>query len=194
MFASTISSYNQSFHRSEVLATPEDIFLPDSLWVGALYSHGTELLGTKNVVNYGNVKGISPVQTTYQIGLHMGAGCDLPHPFNGCAKNQAGFCYKPPKLTEYTFTFYFHHYFDEMVHTKDLKVVDQFSEGVLFHILINRMEKKLTNSTVLNVTNDYAAHYFNNTMEHLRARRLHLIVETPSTRRGTLPVTSRNRV
>ena len=177
-----------------MLATPEDILLPDSLWIGDLYSHGTELVGTSNAINYGNVKGISPVQTTHQIGLHMGAGCVLPYPFNGCAKNHAGFCYKPPKLLEHTDNFYFKHYFDEMVHPKDLKVVDQLSEGVLFHILLNRMEKKVVNITVLNVVNDYAAHYFNNTMKHLRARRLHLIVETPFTKRVTLPVTSRNGV
>lgn len=177
-----------------MLATPEDILLPDSLWIGDLYSHGTELVGTKNDKNYGNVKGISPVQTTHQIGLHMGAGCDLPYPFNGCAKNHDGFCYKPPKLMEHTGSFYFQHYFDEVVHPKDLKVVDKSSEGVLFHVLINRMNKKLTNIKVLNVINDYAAHYFNNTMKHLRARRLHLIVETPFTKRVTLPVTSRNGV
>ena len=177
-----------------MLATPEDVLIPDSLWIGELYSHGTELVGTKNAINYGNVKGISPVQTTHQIGLHMGAGCDLPHPFNGCAKNHSGFCYKPPKLFEHTGNFYFQHYFDEMVHTKDLKVADQLSEGVLFHILLNRVEKKVGNIAVLNVINDYAAHYFNNTMKHLRARRLHLIVETPFTNRVTLPVTSRNGV
>jgi hypothetical protein len=56
------------------------------------------------------------------------------------------------------------------------------------------MEKKVGNITVLNVINDYAAHYFNNTMKYLKARRLHLIVETPFTKRVTLPVTSRNGV
>ena len=177
-----------------MLATPEDILLPDSLWIGDLFSHGTELLGSKYANNYGNVKGISPVQTTHQIGLHMAAGCVLPHPFNGCAKNHTGFCYKPPKFIEQIGSFYFQHYFDEIVHTKDLKVVDKLSEGLLFHILIYRMEKKLIDSTVLNVINDYAAHYFNNTMKHLRARRLHLIVETPFTKRVTLPVPSRNGI
>ena len=175
-----------------MLATPEDILLPDSLWVGDLYSHGTELVGDTRYDSFKNVKGISPVQSTHQIGLHMGAGCELPHPFNGCAKNHAGFCYKPPKLIEKGGSFYYHHYFDEIVHSKDLKVVDKLSEGVLFHILLNRKEKKVIDSTVLSVINDYAAHYFNNTMKHLRARRLHLIVETPFTKRVTVPVTSRN--
>ena len=175
-----------------MLATPEDILLPDSLWVGDLYSHGTELVGDTRYDSFKNVKGISPVQSTHQIGLHMGAGCELPHPFNGCAKNHAGFCYKPLDHFDKKIDFNTGHYFDEIVHSKDLKVVDKLSEGVLFHILLNRMEKKVGNITVLSIINDYAAHYFNNTMKYLRARRLHLIVETPFTKRVTVPVTSRN--
>ena len=164
----------------------------NSLWVGDTYRHGTEPEGTAHDRNFANVKGISPIQTSHQIGLHMAGGCVLPHPFNGCAKNHTGFCYKPRRLVQQHDTFYLQHYFDEVVHTKDLKIVKKASEGVLLHILLNRVERKASNITRLNDVNDYAAHYFNRTLQALKARRLNLIVETPFIRRLAVPISSRN--
>ena len=124
----------------------------------------------------------------------MGAGCLLPHPFNGCDKDPKSyeFCYKPEHLDERTFMFRPYHFFDEKVHTKDLKVIDKKTEGVLLHILLNRPEHKANNLTRLNDVNDYAALYFNRTLLALRARKLDLIVEVPFMRRPVIPITSRN--
>ena len=168
----------------------------DSLWVGDTYRHGREPDGTSHARNYANVKGISPTKTTYQIGLHMGGGCLLPPPFNGCGTDPKNyeFCYKPEYLDEGTNMFRLYHFFDETVHTKDLKIIDKESEGVLLHILLNRLEKTADNKTRLDDINDYAALYFNRTLHALKERRLDLIVEAPFMRRALIPITSRNGI
>ena len=124
----------------------------------------------------------------------MGAGCLLPPPFNGCDKDPTSyeFCYKPEYLDERTFMFRPYHFFDEMVHTKDLMTIDKKSQGVLLHILLNRPELEADNSTRINDVNEYAALYFNSTLHALRARRLDLIVEVPFIRRPVILLTSRN--
>jgi hypothetical protein len=171
-----------------VLATPKGLVNPEGLWIGQMYSHGLEPPYTRHWIDYGHVKGISLVQTTYQIGLHMGAGCDLPHPFSGCAKNHTGFCYKPLDHVDKKLEFYTGHYFDEIVHKKDLIAINRTTGGVLFHVLINRMEKYTNNKTKLHVVNEYAANYFPQIKLALRARRLDLIVEAPFVWRPMRPI------
>ena len=172
------------------MATPKG-FTSDieGLWIGQMYSHGLEPVNTRYYMDFAHVKGISPVQPTFQLGLHMGAGCVLPHPFNGCAKDHKGFCYKPHDFIDQKFRFNTNHYFDEIVHRKDLIAVDRATGGVLFHVLINRMEKAANNKTKLHVVNEYAANHFPHIKTALRARRLDLIVEAPYVKRLLYQIT-----
>ena len=173
-----------------MVATPKGFTSEiEGLWIGQMYSHGLEPINTRLWMDFGHVKGISPVQATYQIGLHMGAGCVLPHPFNGCSKNHKGFCYKPHNFVEKKVRFNTNHYFDEIVHRKDLIAIDREKGGVLFHVLINRMEKPANNKTKLHIVNEYTSNHFPQIKAALKARRLDLVVEAPFVKRLLYPVT-----
>lgn len=160
----------------------------EGLWIGQLYSHGLEPVHTSVHQEFAHVKGISPVQHTFQIGLHMGAGCVLPHPFNGCSKDHKGFCYKPHDFNEQKLRFNTKHYFDEIVHRKDLIAIDKATGGVLFHVLINRIERLVNIKTKLDVVNEYTSNHFPQIKTVLRARRLDLIVEAPYAKRLLYPI------
>lgn len=128
-------------------------------------------------------KSIFATKTIFQVGLHMHGACHIQHPWNGCAKNSAGFCYDLSHIEKDTLsdtTFRTTHSFLEVVRDEDTKSIDPENEAVIYHVMFYRQDLPISIDNDVSKKNDYASKYFPQTMEALRKRNLDLTVIIPS--------------
>ena len=141
-------------------------------WMGEKFSHSPEPVTSRVHHQYSFKKSIIPTKTVFQMGLHVNGACKLEAPFNGGCSNSTEFCYKPSGHVKKSGEFHF----DEVILADDIKSINAESEGVLYHIMLYRFHQGASNTTNLNLKNDYALKYFPQTLAALKKRKLDLLI------------------
>jgi hypothetical protein len=153
-------------------------------WIGEMYISEPERHET--LMNF--KKSILPTKTIFYSGLHMPGACSLDAPFRGCADRPLtnGFCMSTmprefyglsylPNGTQVEFST--HHPFDSAVMDEDAKVVDKVKEGLIYHIMMHRMNQR---ATLVGKGNDYSNRFFRQVREALRSRGIIDTIDFPA--------------